>query len=51
MSAKIVVTTDEMQDVLSLPAQALFESDGRTFVYVQIGGRLHAEGREAGAPQ
>jgi HlyD family secretion protein len=35
MSANIVVTTDEMKGVLSLPAQALFESDGRTFVYMQ----------------
>ena len=37
MSAKIVVTTDEMHEVLWLPAQALFESDGRTFVYVRSG--------------
>ncbi|HVW86326.1 MAG TPA: efflux RND transporter periplasmic adaptor subunit [Bryobacteraceae bacterium] len=37
MSANIVVTTDEMKGVLSLPAQALFESDGRTFVYVRTG--------------
>ena len=35
MSAKIVVTTDELHGVLSLPAQALFESDGRTFVYAR----------------
>jgi hypothetical protein len=35
MSAQIVVTTDELHGVLSLPAQALFESDGRTFVYVR----------------
>jgi multidrug efflux pump subunit AcrA (membrane-fusion protein) len=38
MSAQIVVTTDELHGVLSLPAQALFESDGRTFVYVKQGG-------------
>jgi hypothetical protein len=37
MSAMIVVTTEEMHDVLWLPAQALFESDGRTFVYVRSG--------------
>ena len=37
MSAQIVVTTDEMKGVLSLPAQALFENDGRSFVYVQTG--------------
>ncbi len=35
MSATIVVTTDEMHQVLWLLAQALFESDGQTFVYVQ----------------
>jgi len=35
MSASIVITTDQMKGVLSLPAQAMFESDGRTFVYVQ----------------
>ncbi len=38
MSAKIIVTTDELHGVLSLPAQALFESDGRTFVYVKQAG-------------
>jgi multidrug efflux pump subunit AcrA (membrane-fusion protein) len=38
MSAQIVVTTDELHGVLSLPAQALFESDGRTFVYVKQAG-------------
>lgn len=37
MSATIVVTTDEMHNVLWLPAQALFESDGRTYVYVKSG--------------
>jgi HlyD family secretion protein len=37
MSANIVVTTDEMHNVLWLPAQALFESDGRTFVYIRKG--------------
>lgn len=37
MSATITVTTDELKGVLSLPSQALFESDGRTFVYVRSG--------------
>jgi HlyD family secretion protein len=37
MSAQIVVTTDAMRNVLWLPSQALFESDGRTFVYVRSG--------------
>ena len=32
-----VVTEDQLRGVLSLPAQALFESDGRTFVYVKQG--------------
>ena len=35
MSANVIVTTDELKGVLSLPAQALFESDGRNFVYEQ----------------
>lgn len=34
MSARITITTQTMKDVLWLPAQALFESDGRTFVYI-----------------
>jgi HlyD family secretion protein len=37
MSAELVVTTDEMRQVLSVPSQALFESDGRTYVYVRSG--------------
>jgi multidrug efflux pump subunit AcrA (membrane-fusion protein) len=35
MSVQIVITTDQLRNVLSLPAQALFESDGRTFVYAR----------------
>jgi multidrug efflux pump subunit AcrA (membrane-fusion protein) len=35
MSAKIVITTEVLKKVLWAPAQALFESDGRTFVYAQ----------------
>jgi multidrug efflux pump subunit AcrA (membrane-fusion protein) len=38
MSSNIVITTDQMKGVLSLPAQALFESDGKTFVYIQAAG-------------
>ncbi len=38
MSARVVLTTDTLRDVLWVPAQAAFESDGRTFVYVQSGG-------------
>lgn len=37
MSARITVTTDQLRNVLSLPTQALFESDGRAFVYVRSG--------------
>lgn len=37
MSALAVVTEDQLHGVLSLPAQALFESDGRTYVYVKQG--------------
>ena len=34
MSANIVITTEVLKNVLWAPSQALFESDGRTFVYV-----------------
>jgi hypothetical protein len=37
MSAQLTITTDEMHQVLSVPSQALFESDGRTYVYVRSG--------------
>ncbi len=40
MSAQLVITTDQMHQVLWLPAQALFESDGRTFVYARSGGNF-----------
>lgn len=35
MSARIVITTDVVNNALWVPSQALFESDGRTFVYLQ----------------
>jgi HlyD family secretion protein len=34
MSANVVITTQKLQDVLWIPSQALFDSDGRKFVYV-----------------
>ena len=37
MSSNIVITTDQMKAVLSLPAQALFENDGKSFVYIREG--------------
>jgi multidrug efflux pump subunit AcrA (membrane-fusion protein) len=37
MSASIVITTEVMKNVLWAPAQSVFESDGRTFVYVNSG--------------
>jgi len=37
MSARILITTNVLQNVLWLPSQALFEADGRKFVYVQSG--------------
>ncbi len=37
MTANILITTDLLTGVLWLPSQALFESDGRTFVYVRSG--------------
>jgi len=38
MSVRMVITTQQMANVLWLPSQAMFESDGRSFVYVQNGG-------------
>jgi len=38
MSAVIVVTTETLPRALWIPAQALFEADGRTFVYVRTAG-------------
>jgi multidrug efflux pump subunit AcrA (membrane-fusion protein) len=35
MSVRLVITTDTMKSALWLPTQALFEADGRKFVYVQ----------------
>lgn len=35
MSARIVITTGMVKDALWIPSQALFESDGRKFVYLQ----------------
>jgi multidrug efflux pump subunit AcrA (membrane-fusion protein) len=37
MSVRMVIKSATMKGVLWIPAQALFESDGRTFVYVQSG--------------
>jgi hypothetical protein len=38
MSAQLEITTDTLHNVLWLPAQALFESDGKMFVYLRSGG-------------
>jgi HlyD family secretion protein len=35
MTANIQITTETLEHVLWVPSQALFESDGRTFVYVE----------------
>lgn len=35
LSARISITTETLRGVLSVPAQALFEADGRMFVYVK----------------
>jgi hypothetical protein len=37
MSAIVLMTTDEMHNVLWIPAQALFEEGSRKFVYVRSG--------------
>ncbi len=38
MSARLEVTTELLHNALWLPAQALFESDGKMFVYLRSGG-------------
>ena len=35
MSAQLIITTDRLRNVLWLPAQALFETGGRAFVYLR----------------
>ncbi len=35
MTSNILITVEALDDVLWVPSQALFESDGRAFVYVQ----------------
>jgi hypothetical protein len=37
MSVRIVITTDVLRGVLSIPAQALFESGLRSYVYIPSG--------------
>jgi hypothetical protein len=37
MSSRVTITTDVLKNVLWAPAQAVFESDGRAFVYAQSG--------------
>ncbi|HEV8042226.1 MAG TPA: HlyD family efflux transporter periplasmic adaptor subunit [Bryobacteraceae bacterium] len=37
MSANVVITTETLRNVSWIPAQAVFESDGRSFVYLQSG--------------
>jgi hypothetical protein len=37
MSVRLTVNTDSLKSVLWLPSQALFESDGRHFVYLRRG--------------
>lgn len=38
MSARLEITTEVMKDALWLPAQALFESDGKMYVFLRTGG-------------
>jgi hypothetical protein len=35
MTSNILITVESLDDVLWIPSQALFESDGRAFVYLQ----------------
>ena len=43
MSARIVISTDTIKDALWIPAQALFESDGRKQVYLRTGSGFTAK--------
>lgn len=43
MTTEVSVTTDELKGVLWLPSQALFESDGKTFVYLKVGSSFTAK--------
>lgn len=38
LSTRVEITTETMKNVLWVPAQALFESDGKMFVYLRAGG-------------
>jgi HlyD family secretion protein len=38
MTSNMVITVEKLNDATWVPAQALFESDGRTFVYLQAKG-------------
>ncbi len=38
MNARVVITTEVVPDALWIPSQALFERDGKTFVYLRSGG-------------
>jgi HlyD family secretion protein len=40
MSTNIVITTETLSNVAWVPAQAVFESDGRAFVYLQANGNF-----------
>ena len=42
MTSNMVITIETLDNVLWIPSQALFESDGRTFVYARDAQRLHA---------
>ncbi len=37
MTARLTITTDRLQNVLWIPSQALFETGGRSFVYIKSG--------------
>ena len=43
MSARIVISTETIKDALWIPAQALFESDGRKQVYLRSGSGFTAK--------
>jgi HlyD family secretion protein len=45
----LTFTSSELRNVLLVPVDAVFQMEGRNYVYVLSGGRLHLRGVQAGA--
>ena len=49
MTGNALIEVDAVENALTIPAEALFEKDGRSFVYVLKGGKLAEKTVEVGA--